>query len=102
MTGTRWACAWSPDPGGPKYAFGREDRILPYLAALHSLLTRTGPAGGRRRRIRRATDARYQPSPEDVTGYLREQQIALTYDPAAGTLRVGTTEAATTVTLQAS
>jgi hypothetical protein len=37
-----------------------------------------------------------------VTGYLREQQIALTYDPAAGTLRVGTTEAATTVTLQAS
>jgi site-specific DNA recombinase len=91
-----------PDPGGPKYAFVREDRILPHLAALHFLLTRTGPAGGRRRRTRRGTDTRCQPSPEDVTGYLREQQATLTYDPAAGTLRVGTGQAATTVSLKAS
>ena len=33
--------------------------------------------------------------PEDVIGYLREQQITLTYDPAAGTLHAGTGEAAT-------
>jgi DNA invertase Pin-like site-specific DNA recombinase len=94
--------ASAPDPGGPKYAFVREDRILPHLAALHFLLTRAGPAAGRRRRTRRGTDPRCQPSPEDVTGYLRGQQIALTYDPAAGTLHAGTAEAATTVTLKAS
>ena len=54
------------------------------------LLTGAGPAGGRRRRTRRGTDTRYQASPEDVIGYLREQQIALTYDPAAGTLHAAT------------
>jgi site-specific DNA recombinase len=91
-----------PDPGGLKYAFVREDCILPHLAALHYRLTRTGPAAGRRRRTRHGTDTRCQPSPEDVTGYLREQQIALTYDPAAGTLHAGTVETATTVTLKAS
>jgi hypothetical protein len=69
-----------------------------HLAALHFLLTGAGPAG-RRRRTRRGTHTRYKPSPEDVTGYLRGQQIALTYDPAAGTLHAGTGEAATTVTL---
>ena len=34
-----------PDPGRPKNAYVREDRILPHLPALHLLLT--GPAGGR-------------------------------------------------------
>jgi len=37
-----------------------------------------------------------------VTGYLRERQISLTYDPVAGTLHAGTGEAAHTITLQAS
>jgi hypothetical protein len=39
---------------------------------------------------------------EDVTGYLREQQITLTYDPAAGTLHAGNGKAAQTITLKAS
>ncbi len=34
--------------------------------------------------------------------FLRENQITLTYDPAAGTLHTGTAGAATTVTLKAS
>ena len=90
-----------PDPGGPKYAFVREDRILPHLPALHSLLTRADPAA-RRRRTRRGIDTRCQASPEDVTGYLREQQIALTYDATVGTLHAAAGQAATTVTLKAS
>jgi hypothetical protein len=36
-----------------------------------------------------------------VIGYLREQQISLTYDPAAGALRAGTGETAQTMTLKA-
>ncbi len=57
---------------------------------------------GRTPRTRRGVDARYQASPEDVIGYLREQQITLTYDPASGTLDAGTAEAAQTITLTAS
>ena len=94
--------ATPPDPRRPKNAYVREDRILPYLPALHVLLTGTDPAGGRRRRTRRRIDIRYQASAEDVIRYLREQQITLTYDPAASTLRAGTAKAATTVTLKAS
>jgi hypothetical protein len=37
-----------------------------------------------------------------VICYLREQQIVLIYDPAAGTLRVGTGQIAHTITLNAS
>ena len=37
-----------------------------------------------------------------MTGYLRERQIPLTYDPVAGTLHAGTGKAAQTITLQAS
>ena len=89
-----------PDPGRPKKAHVREDRILPHLAALHLLLTE--PAGGpRRRRTRRGTDVRYRTT-EEVICYLREQQIALTFDPAAATLRAGTGQAAQTITLKAS
>jgi site-specific DNA recombinase len=94
--------ASTPDLSRPKNAYIREDRILPHLPALHVLLTGTSLAGGRRRRTRRGADVRQQVSPEDVTGYLREQQIILTYDPATRTLRAGTGEAATTVTLEAS
>jgi site-specific DNA recombinase len=92
--------ASAPDSERPKNAYVREDRILPHLAALHLLLT--GPAGGtRRRRTRRGTDVRYQTA-EDVLCYLREQQVVLTYDPAAETLRAGTGQAAQTITLKAS
>ena len=88
-------------PGPAKNAYIREDRILPHLPALHLQLSEPA-AGRRRRRTRRGVDARYQASPEDVIGYLREQQITLTYDPASGTLDAGTAEAAQTITLTAS
>ena len=94
--------AAAPDPARPKNAYVREDRILPHLPALHALLTGTDPSGGRRRRTRRGIDVRPQASPEDVPGYLREQQITLTYDPAAGTLHAGTGDAAQTITPKAS
>ena len=119
MCGRRMESAWShgrpayrcrhghttaakPDPGRPKKAYVREDRILPRLGALHALMTEAPPAEGRRRRTRRGIDARYQASAEDVISYLREQQITLAYDPAAGALHAGTGEAAQTITLQAS
>ena len=41
--------AAAPDPGRPKNAYIREDRILPHLPALHLLLTGAQPessAGG--------------------------------------------------------
>ena len=41
-------------------------------------------------------------SAEDVIGYLREHQITLTYNPAAGTLDAGTGAAPQTITLTAS
>jgi len=88
-------------PDRPKNAHVREDLIMPHLPALHLLLTE--PAGRqRRRRTSRGTDVRDQATAEDVTGYLREQQITLTYDPAAGTLHAGTGDAAQTITLTAS
>jgi site-specific DNA recombinase len=88
------------DPERPKNAYVREALIVPHLAALHLLLTE--PEGGpRRRRTRRGTDVRSQ-SAEDVLCYLREQEITLTYDPAAGTLRAGADNAAQAITLQAS
>ena len=88
-------------PGRRKNAYIREDRILPHLPALHLQLSEPA-AGRRRRRTRRGVDVRYQASPEDVIGYLREQQITLTYDPASGALDAGTAEAAQTITLTAS
>ena len=92
--------ASAPAPDRPKKAHVREALITPHLAALHLLLTE--PAGGpRRRRTRRGADVRYQTA-EEVICYLREQQITLTYDPANGTLRVGTGQAAQTITLKAS
>jgi site-specific DNA recombinase len=85
-------------PDQLKNAYIREDRILPHLPALHLRLTEPAP-GQRRRRTRRGTDVRYQASPEDVIGYLRERQISLTYDPASGALHAGTAQ---TITLTAS
>jgi uncharacterized protein YjiK len=85
----------------PKNAYIRENLVVSHLPALHLLLT--GAAGTRqRRRTRRRIDVRHQATAEDVAGYLREQQITLTYDPAARTLHAGTGSAAQTVTLKAS
>ena len=39
---------------------------------------------------------------EDVICYLGEQRITLTYDPATGTLRAETGQAAQTITVKAS
>jgi site-specific DNA recombinase len=87
-------------PGQPRNAYIREDRILPHLAALHLALTEPA-AGQRRRRTRRGLDVRYQASPEDVIGYLRERQVTLIFNPAATTLNAGTDAAAKTITLTA-
>jgi hypothetical protein len=94
--------AAKPDPERPKNTNVREDRIVPHLSALHVLLTGANPVEGRRRRTRRGIDVRRHATAEDVTGYLREQQITLTYDPAAGTLHAGNGKAAQTITLKAS
>jgi site-specific DNA recombinase len=97
--------ASAPDPGRPKNAFVREDRILRHLPALHVLLTGAGDSGGdvpRRRRTRRGIDTCYQATPETMIAYLREQAITLTYEPAAGTLYARTGDAATTITLKPS
>jgi site-specific DNA recombinase len=91
--------ASAPNSERPGNAYVREDGIVARLPALHLLLTE--PVGGtRRRRTRRGADVRHQGA-EDVIGYLREQQISLTYDPADGVLRVGTGETAQTITLKA-
>jgi site-specific DNA recombinase len=89
----------SRGPGPIANAYIREDRILPHLPALHLLLTEPA-AGQRRRRTRRGIDLR-QARPAEVIGYLRDRQIALTYDPAAGTLDTGTGGSVQTITLTA-
>jgi site-specific DNA recombinase len=91
-----------PYPGRPKKAHVREDRVLPHLPALHALMTEAPATEGRTRRTRRGTDVRHQASAGDVISYPRERQVTLTYDPATGTLRTETAEAATTVTVKAS
>jgi hypothetical protein len=88
-----------PDAGRPRNTYIREALITPHLAALHLLLTE--PAEGpRRRRTRRGADVRYQ-TVEAVICCLHEQQIVLIFDPVAETLRVGTGQAAWTITLKA-
>jgi hypothetical protein len=89
------ATASRRSPGQPGNAYIRE-----HLAALHLALTEPA-AGQRRRRTRRGLDVRYQASPEDVIGYLRERQVTLIYSPAADILNAGTDAAAQTITLTA-
>ena len=93
--------ASAPDPDQPKNAYVREDPIVPHPPALHLLLTEPARAQ-RRRRTRRGIDIRHQSTAEDPITYLREQQLTLTYDPAAGTLHAGTGDAAQAITLKAS
>jgi hypothetical protein len=59
---------------------------------------RAASSEGCRRRTRRGIDARHQVGAEGVISRLREQQVTLTYDRAAGTLHAG----ATTITVKAS
>jgi hypothetical protein len=92
-----------PDPGRAKNAYLREDRILAHLPALYLLLTGAqGTRGRTRRRTRKGADVRPAISTEEAIGYLRESQTSLTWDPAAATLRAGTTTAIKTVTGKAS
>jgi len=91
--------ATPPDPGQPGNAYVREDRALAQLPAALCLLP--APAGARRRRrTRRGADARPAASAETAAGYLRANEIALTYDQATGTLRAtaSTAGAAKTIT----
>jgi hypothetical protein len=77
------------DPGRAKNAYVREDRIVAHLPALHLHLLLAGAGGSeaqRRRRTRRGADARHQASPEDIIAALRNNDVTLTFDPAAGTL----------------
>jgi site-specific DNA recombinase len=92
--------ASAPGAHRPRNAYVREDAIVPHLPALHLLLTGTGTQP-RRRRTRGGTDVRLQVTAEDVIAYLREQQLTVTYEPAAGTLHAGTGQAAQTITLTA-
>jgi hypothetical protein len=74
-------------PGRVKNAYVREDRILSHLPALHLLLTGAERGEGRqRRRTRRGIDVARSTSAEDVIGCLHEQQVTLSYAPAAGAL----------------
>jgi len=92
-----------PDPDLAKNAYVREDRILARLPALYLLLTGPQGTGGRiRRRTRKGADVRPAVSTEEMIGYLRERQISLTWDPAARTLRAGTSRAIKTATGKAS
>jgi site-specific DNA recombinase len=94
--------ATPPDPDRPRNAYVREDRILPCLPALHLLLTGAGPAVRRRRRTRRGMNVPPLVSAEDVIGYLRRNQVTVTWDQAAGTLQTGAAGAVKTTTGRAS
>jgi hypothetical protein len=74
-------------------------KLLPHLPALHLLLT--SPNVRARRRTRAGTDARStcRLSAGEVIGYLREHEIALTWDPAAAALQARATMTAKTVTV---
>ncbi len=92
--------AMAPDPSRPKNTYIREDKLLPHLPALHLFLTT--PATRARRRTRAGADVAGTVGPAEVIGYLREQEITLTWNPAAGALQARVPETATTVTVKAS
>jgi hypothetical protein len=92
--------AMAPDPARPKNTYIREDKLLPHLPALRLLLTT--PAVRARRRTRAGTDVTGAASPDEVIGYMRENEITLTWNPAAAALQAHATETAKTVTVKAS
>ncbi|HEY5018177.1 MAG TPA: hypothetical protein VII59_15520 [Streptosporangiaceae bacterium] len=95
--------ATSPDPGRARNAYVREGRALAQLPAPYLLLAGAGSGEARRRRrTRRRTDVSPAASPEGAVGYLRANEIALTYDQATGTLRAAASTAAKTIARQSS
>jgi site-specific DNA recombinase len=93
--------AMAPDPARPKNTYVREDKLLPYLPALHLLLASAQTGSRTRRRTRAGADVRGTVSPGEVIGYLREHEITITWIPAAAALQARATEAAKTVTVTA-
>jgi site-specific DNA recombinase len=84
-----------PDPGRPKNAYVREDKILAELPALHSQRTpRAGAAARSRRRTRRGTEINAPANIGDIIGYLR--RVTLTWDQDEATLRARNHEAIAT------
>ena len=92
--------ALAPDPSRPKNTYIREDKLLPHLPALHLFLTT--PATRARRRTRAGADVTGAANPGEVIGYLREHEITLTWNPAAGASQARVPETAKTVTVKAS
>jgi site-specific DNA recombinase len=98
-----YSSAVTPDPNRPKNLYVREDRILPHLPAMHALLATENPLEGRRRRrTRRGVEVPPTVTDEDVIGYLRAREIALTCDPQTKTLRPDTPGPVTAVRGRAS
>ena len=92
--------AMAPDPARPKNTYGREDKLLPHLQALHLLLTT--PAVRARRRTRAGAELTGTASPGEVIAYLRDHEITLTWNPVAATVQARVTQTAKTVTVKAS
>ena len=91
--------AMAPDPARPKNTYVREDKLLPHLPALHLLLST--PVVRARRRTRAGADVTGTASPGEVIAYLREHEIALSWNPTAAALQARATQTAKTVTVTA-
>jgi site-specific DNA recombinase len=94
--------AAGPDPGRPKNAYLREDRVLEHLPALHLLLTQAESPQARRRRTRRGVDVPSAPSQQDAVRFFREGRIALVFDQTTGTLQADKGETAKVILRKAS
>jgi hypothetical protein len=64
------------------------------------MLLQPPSAERRRKRTRGGVDTRCQATVDDVIRYLREQQVTLTYDPAAPALHAENGRAATTMFIE--
>jgi site-specific DNA recombinase len=90
----------SPDPGRPKNAYAREQRVLAQLPALRLLLTTADRAlqrraGRTRCRTRGGIDVNAPAAATDIIGQLRERGITLTQDQSAAALRLVASQAIT-------
>jgi hypothetical protein len=86
--------AQDQDLGGPHASSRRDSRSHVITRA-----TRRKANCSARRRTRGGTDVRTTASQGEVNGYLREPEIALTWDPAAATLHARAPETAKTITV---
>jgi site-specific DNA recombinase len=94
--------AAAPDPGHPKNAYVREDRVMEHLPALHLICTRVDPSPARRRRTRRGVEVRSALSPQDAAEFFRENEVVVVYDQATATLHAGTSGPVKTIAGKAS